>query len=380
MYDRSPEVPMTRILPGLLMAGLVCTASAGDLDPVVSYLGHGAEVMSFPETMGKKEGAGRLIDGSVQAYMRYATGGPGKYPLEFVIRLAAARRYRITAASFDNWWLKNQDELFREVEVFAGDSPKGPWTSVGVASLTQERGVQSFSLAPREASHVRLLVRSSHGGTWAQTQDFRVHGTPVEGSLTGELDATATSSGARLVSYTSQWNPDDGAAAYLFLGAAGKGHGWESQATYEKPQEFVVALHGAWKLTRAEVNPAADTNPNQWTREVRIEVGASAEGPWKAIGTSALAAEDRWQGFALEPTRARFVKVVSLRSGRKDYHSMGGVKVFGVRVGDGAPTPGEGPGPEEPEAGLEDLGDFPHPDQTPLSEAEVEDVMKEYQP
>ena len=395
---------MRKLVTAFLAVLVTTSLAAADLDPVVSYLGNAAEVLRAPEGWGERHAPLKLIDGSLDGEHRFYTNGEAKFPLEFVVRLAGAHRFRVTAASFDNWWLKDKEELFREIEVHGGDGPEGPWTKLGEAALTRERGPQVLPLTPTEASHVLLRVRSNHGGTWAQTQDFRVHGLPIAGELSGELDATAPANGARLVSFTSEWNPGDGAAAYAFTGMAGPGYGWKSKAVKE-PQTFVVALHGTWELRRLECNPAADGDPTQWASEVRLEVGPSMEGPWQVVSTGALATEDRWQGFDLQPTRTSFVRIATTRSKRGDNHALGGVRVLGNRVGDGegdgggapgargsappevaAPRP-RAPGDRDPPGSQDDpdetdeldaLADPAPLDRTPLTKADVDEVMKGY--
>ena len=70
--------------------------------------------------------------------------------------------------------LPDTDRFAREVTVFAGDSPTGPWNEVAQLALEQADRFQRVSFDPVEAAYVKLRIDSNWGGNHAAVGRFRV--------------------------------------------------------------------------------------------------------------------------------------------------------------------------------------------------------------
>jgi len=77
-------------------------------------------------------------------------------------------------AGEDDTTLNDTDRFARDVTVFAGDSPIGPWTEVAELSLEQADRFQRVSFDPVEAAYVKLRIDSNWGGNHAAIGRLRV--------------------------------------------------------------------------------------------------------------------------------------------------------------------------------------------------------------
>lgn len=137
-------------------------------------------------------------------------------------------------------------------------------------------------------------------------------------SLTGQSPAierstnvAALSAGARLVSFSTQWEGGDWKAANILDGKPNVG--WSSNGA-AFPQSFVVELAGEFLLSRFSFDNGTPSDVMQTAKEIRLAVSVEAEDVgYRDAGTFTLNKGESAQGFKLPiPVRAHWVKLIVL--------------------------------------------------------------------
>lgn len=123
-------------------------------------------------------------------------------------------------------------------------------------------------------------------------------------------NAAALSKGARLVSFSTQYNDGDWKAANIIDGKPNVG--WCS-ADAGFPQTFVVELPGEFLISRFSFDNGTQegSNPGISAKEIKIYVSLEAEDiGYREVGTFTLKKGESAQGFKLaSPVRARWIKL-----------------------------------------------------------------------
>ena len=91
-------------------------------------------------------------------------------------------------AGEDDTTLPDPGRFARDVTVFAGDTPTGPWNEVAELSLEQADRFQRVSFDPVEAAYVKLRIDSNWGGNHAAIGRLRV----IAAAASPPADAAAT--------------------------------------------------------------------------------------------------------------------------------------------------------------------------------------------
>ncbi len=148
----------------------------------------------------------RLFDGKSDGTGWISAQSP-KFPQEIVVRLRERRAWSISSVSINpycdlNEFLKSQEKLSsatagsescfaKDVEVFVGDSRKGPWKSVARIRLKPEDALQTVAFDPVYAEYMKLEIANPDGG------DFVCLG-EVEINAAGTAPAVAQSDAAEV--------------------------------------------------------------------------------------------------------------------------------------------------------------------------------------
>lgn len=157
---------------------------------------------------------------------------------------------------------------------------------------------------------------------------------PVAVSSTEETDLFKRGE-VRLVSFTSQRDDKQWAAANLFGGQANSRRHWASVNNPSYPQEFTLELPGnrSWLVRRLEIDPATPESPEHWGREVSLWVGNSQDGPWLPMGHFNLEAKKGLQGFPLAAKAGSFVLLRVESNGGGSSVELGEVRLIGRPAG-----------------------------------------------
>ena len=91
-------------------------------------------------------------------------------------------------AGEDDTTLPDPGRFARDVTVFAGDTPTGPWNELAELSLEQADRFQGVSFDPVEAAYVKLRIDSNWGGNHAAIGRLRV----IAAAASPPADAAAT--------------------------------------------------------------------------------------------------------------------------------------------------------------------------------------------
>jgi len=154
-----------------------------------------------------------------------------------------------------------------------------------------------------------------------------------------QSNLAAVGAGGQLLSFASQYDDSTWAAANLIDGTPDKG--WSGQSA--GAQAFVLGFRGGAlaELEDVIVNPYSRESPDNWVREVEIQVSTTY--PFRGFrkaGTLSLGPEGTEHVFSFDrPTPARYLKLVFLANGGGGYMQAGEVRAIGKLVEGSAPAP-----------------------------------------
>lgn len=154
-----------------------------------------------------------------------------------------------------------------------------------------------------------------------------------------QSNLAAAGAGGSLEYFSSQYDDSTWAAANLIDGSPDQG--WSGQSG--GPQAFVVGFRGGAlaELEDVIVNPYSRENPDNWVREVEIQVSTTYPfRGFRKVGTLSLGPEGTDHVFSFDrPTPARYLKVVFLANGGGGYMQAGEVRAIGRLLEGAAPAP-----------------------------------------
>jgi len=154
-----------------------------------------------------------------------------------------------------------------------------------------------------------------------------------------QSNVAAAGAGGQLVSFASQYDDSAWAAANLIDGSPDKG--WSGQSA--GAQAFVIAFRGGAlaELEDVVVNPYSRESPDNWVREVEIQVSTTYPfRDFRKVGTLSLGPEGTDHVFSFDrPTPARYLKLVFLSNGGGGYMQAGEAKAMGRLVDGSTPAP-----------------------------------------
>ena len=155
----------------------------------------------------------------------------------------------------------------------------------------------------------------------------------------GVTNLAAAAAGGRLVSFSSQFNDTDWAAAHLIDGSPDSGWAGRSGG----PQSFILAFagDGLAELEDVVVNPYTREDNSNWVRSVEIHVSTTY--PFRGfrhVGDLELRPEGSNQAFSFAaPTQARYLKLSFVANGGGGYMEAGEIQAMGRLLDDAPPPP-----------------------------------------
>ncbi|MBI4389632.1 MAG: discoidin domain-containing protein [Nitrospinae bacterium] len=157
------------------------TASPATAMPPVSSQGH--KVARWTSQFNGNSWAARnLTDGQTGPDHEWSSApNSPPVPQEIVIQLAKPAKIskiEINPSSSD----VNKTRWTKQVGLYYGNTPDGPWNGVARRELEQKNEFQSFEfLFPFEASYVLVRVESNWGGNYTHMSEIRISGEAVSG-------------------------------------------------------------------------------------------------------------------------------------------------------------------------------------------------------
>ncbi|MEN6437239.1 MAG: VWA domain-containing protein [Syntrophobacter sp.] len=312
----------------------------------VLELSQGTKVLYATSQYDNSEWAAKnLIDGKIGKGHGYAASS--NVPQEILFELP--KTAMISGAVLDPFTVESENNWAKDVELWVSTTdPHGQFSKVTGFTLSNTRLIsedpafslteQSFSFEPTRAKWVRVLMKSNYGGSYMELGEIKLDGYfTEEESPPGKLVNLLTpEAGGKLVYATAQYDDTTWAARNLIDGKLAQGHGYATPST--QPQEIVFSLPKASKITQFAFNPFTTESPNNWAKEVEVEV--SMEGPrqgFKSVGKFNLHNKlgiDSGQPlpdqvFKVDPVQARFIKLRLISSHGGSYIEMGEFGAFG---------------------------------------------------
>ena len=154
-----------------------------------------------------------------------------------------------------------------------------------------------------------------------------------------QSNLAAAGAGGKLVSFASQYDDGDWAAANLIDGSPDRG--WSGQSA--GAQAFVLGFRGGAlaELEDVVVNPYSRESPDNWVREIEIQVSTTYPfRGFRKVGTLSLTAEGTDHVLSFDrPTPARYLKLVFLSNGGGGYMQAGEIRAMGRLVEGSTPAP-----------------------------------------
>ena len=146
---------------------------------------------------------------------------------------------------------------------------------------------------------------------------------------------TGQGSGARMVSFSSQYNTANWKAANLIDGKPDVG--WCSSSASSFPYTFVVELPRTSEISRVSFDNGTEERrrPGISAKEVKVYVSLEAEDiGYKEVATFTLTQGESAQGFRLpSPARARWIKLnVVSNHGNSEYTELMEFRAIGTHV------------------------------------------------
>ncbi len=209
----------------------------------------------------------------------------------------------------------------KSLEILVGDSPSGPFESVGTfqpqnVRLHKTGGWQEFTFSPVTARYVKLKATSE------QVSYFRVDKVAGGGKslqLLGTLGGTGTTTTPAVAASQGKQGVDILTPQYAELVLAPSGD-WESllvggvQLKTSESDKAVFGFKGDRVATFDTVRICIQETHSANIKSLEILVGDSPSGPFESVGTFQpqnvrLHKTGGWQEFTFSPVTARYVKL-----------------------------------------------------------------------
>lgn len=291
--------------------------------------------------------AQNLFDEAIGADHEYSSES-AKTPQEILVELP--KTGVLTSMIIDPYTTETEKNWAKDVEVWV--SLKSPYdgfqkvTSVTVDNTRMESQdptisltVQTFPLPETKARWIKIVLLNNYGGSYIQLGEIKLMGFFTEEGTTDPLaqlhNVFSKDIGGKLLYFSSQYNDNSWAAKNLIDGQLGDGYGYSSEDS--QPVEILFVLPKVVSLTHVAFNPFTVDPPENWAREVEIQV--SVEGPKQGFQSAGIFTLHNFQNldknqplpdqtFSITPVEARFIKLILLKNHGGSYIQLGEFKAL----------------------------------------------------
>ncbi len=340
--EAKPAPPPVREEP---KGGALSKEGSGSPNVNVLAASQGTQILFATSQYDDGDWAARnLIDEAIGKGHGYCSSANA--PQEILLELP--RVATLTEMIIDPYTIESESRWVKDLELWVSTSdPHGEFTKVTAVKLDNTRlesqdpayslTEQTFPLPPTSARWVKLMLKSNYGGSFFQLGEVKLMGTFSEETGKAERlkNVLAEVNGGKLVYFTNQYDNGDWAAKNLIDDQLGKGHGYCTKDA--QPAEVVFVLPDVTTITRLAFNPFTTESPDRWVKEVEVQV--STQGPkqgFKSVGKFTLHNRqnvDRGkplpdQTFKIDPTQAKFIKLMLLKNHGGSFLQLGEFKAF----------------------------------------------------
>jgi outer membrane protein OmpA-like peptidoglycan-associated protein len=310
----------------IVVAGLLVAAPVSAQIVNLAAAGEGGRIVAFSSQYDDTEWkAEHLIDGSPQK----GWAGQNKGAQSVVIAFKNNALAEVHDVVINPYTREDPATWVKDVEVHVSATyPFRDFRSVGKLTLKKEGTDQVFSLPqPTPARYVKIQFLSNHGGGYMEAGEVQVMGKPLPQSppAPGYTNVAATSGGARIEKYTSQYD-DSWAAKHLLDEDSGKQWAGKSAAA----QEVVIALPAVTPITDVSINNYSREDPSNWAKDVEVEVSSTvAYKDYKPVGKLSMPRIGDLHTISLPAAvPARYVKVIFRTNHGGGYMEAARIRVY----------------------------------------------------
>lgn len=323
------------LVVGLLTAAGLCGAPAvARAQTNLAAAAAGGELLFFSSQYNDSDwAASNLIDGSPKG----GWSGQSSGAQAVVIGFKGGALAELEDVVVNPYSREGSDNWVREVEIHVSTTfPFRDFRKAGTLSLAPEGTDQVFSFdRPTPARYLKLVFLANGGGGYMQASEIKAMGR-LAGGTAPAPSYRALHEGARIESFSSEYNDSDWAASNLVAPDTVRGQ-WAG--TSSGVQEVVVALPEAAPVTDVAVSNYAREADTNWARSAEILLSPeSAYKGFVSAGTLEMAPRGELHTLTLDrPTPARYVKVVFRRNGGGGYMEAGRIRIYSAETtGEGA--------------------------------------------
>jgi outer membrane protein OmpA-like peptidoglycan-associated protein len=211
---------------------------------------------------------------------------------------------------------ENKTNWAKEVEIqVSATYPFRDFRSIGRFTLENEGVDQVFSFpSPERVRYLKILFLSNYGGGYMEAGEVKAMGRmlPDGPAAPAWTNLAAASEGARLETFTSEYNPADWAAANLI--APDGMTGWAGKSAGS--QEVVVALKEASEVSDVAINNYAREATTNWAAVADVEISATSsyKGFQPVAHLEMPAVGELHTVHLAAPVAARYVKFIFRRN------------------------------------------------------------------